>query len=118
MTAMTYPLDDFLTDYAGQSVSHGTMRDEDLIDTFSDVLFQLARPKAEDLRENFAGVYGLLAAVHEGLAEATDKGTESLGDLTRALFDALDDVAPEGFYFGAIEGDGSDYGFWATEGDE
>ena len=28
------------------------------------------------------------------------------------MFDVLNDHAPEGYYFGAHEGDGSDFGFW------
>lgn len=33
------------------------------------------------------------------------------------LFDVLDSYAPEGYYFGAIEGDGSDFGYWKIEGE-
>ena len=33
-------------------------------------------------------------------------------DLVEAFFDALNEYAPPYCYFGANEGDGSDYGFW------
>jgi len=32
--------------------------------------------------------------------------------------DALNEYAPDGYYFGAIEGDGSDFGFWAIEDED
>lgn len=34
------------------------------------------------------------------------------------LYDILNDVAPEGTYFGANEGDGSDFGFWPLPAEE
>ena len=37
---------------------------------------------------------------------------DAASELTHDLFDALNDIAPDNHYFGAIEGDGSDYGFW------
>jgi len=37
--------------------------------------------------------------------------------LAEDLWNAMDDIAPEGCYFGASEGDGTDYGFWRTSED-
>jgi hypothetical protein len=35
--------------------------------------------------------------------------------LLESLFDTLDNYSPEGYYFGAHPGDGSDYGFWEMD---
>jgi len=91
------------------SVSSGTMREEDLIPAFETVL-------------DAAGVpYERPEAVNRLLAG------EALGDddwaavgwyLNEELLDALNDVAPEGCYFGSHPGDGADYGFWSMDEDE
>lgn len=104
--------------YAG-SVSHGTMRDEDLIPTFLDVLTELDAPAAVRFAINHGSV---LSALRDGEQDSLRPGM--LVECTLALFDALDECAPPGWHFGAIEGDGSDYGFWLdgedydTEGDD
>ena len=38
--------------------------------------------------------------------------------LNEYLWDYMNQIAPDGFYFGAHPGDGSDYGFWELEVDE
>lgn len=66
------------------SISHGTLRPEDLCAVFFDTLKELDE-------EAYEGV---------------------LDETIEALHHALHDAAPAYTYFGAHEGDGSDFGFW------
>lgn len=96
------------------TVSHGTMRPEDLIPAFLDVCDDLRLSKAD--RKT---VQEISKRVEAGTVETVggSAGTvdyydgEATEDLS-SLFDLLGNYAPPFCYFGAIEGDGSDYGFW------
>ena len=55
---------------------------------------------------------------HDGRWREGDYWTEQATEDTMTLFDILDSIAPEGCYFGALEGDGSCYGFWPCEDDD
>lgn len=81
------------------TVSHGTLKTDDLIGTFADELRAVrgAIPK---------GLYKHLRMWQEGSKEIDP--AELVNDLT----DALNECAPPYGYFGAHEGDGSDFGFW------
>jgi hypothetical protein len=93
--------------YAG-SVSHGTMRNIDLIDRFSGVLAVLDQQTATALAVKYV--------IPDTSAFQKDNFENELAsEYVYELFDALDACAPEGMYFGAHEGDGSDYGFWPNE---
>lgn len=80
------------------SVSHGTMRPEDLIPTFIDTLRELDPARADQF------------AIEWQESRQADRDA-----ILEELFDALNDHAPAYFYFGAHPGDGSDYGFWLGE---
>ena len=84
------------------SISHGTMRDEDLIEVFESWL-EKHDPK---------GLAELIQIVEE---EGGFQGDEYW---LESLWDTLEYYAPEGYYFGAHEGDGSDFGFWELEDED
>lgn len=86
------------------TVSHGTMRDEHLMRSFEREIQFLTTP------ESFS------ALRHQRkLWKKSGKFWKS--EYVGYLFDLLDYLAPEDCYFGATEGDGSDYGFWKIEDD-
>lgn len=98
------------------SLSYATMRPQDLIPVFLDAV-----------AEYHPAAYAQLTAgpVPPIPAYVQDEGDESAwwygadaSYLLEDLFFTLDEVAPEGCYFGAHPGDGSHYGWWADEHEE
>lgn len=87
------------------SISHGTLRSQDLIPTFLDTLRQI-NPNLP--------IFGRFPTEPSDEWYDTDEAAEILSD----LFDALNDAAPDNCYFGAHEGDGADFGFWPIDTDE
>lgn len=85
------------------TVSHGTMLPSDLIPAFLAELEAL-RGQPVDFVEPGTATPEWIAA-----------NPEDADELLETLFDALDAYAPDGCYFGAHPGDGSDYGFWPAE---
>lgn len=99
------------------SISHGTMRNEDLLDTFaSELQDHVQRNAAEwcsdDGRAQRDRLVALCEEANETDCESDDYDDDAAGELVEALFEALNEFAPPYAYFGAHEGDGSDYGYW------
>ena len=89
------------------TVSHGTLRNEDLLDTFSDALEDcITRNPALPLKHRET------ATTLVWDAREAEPDSEIAGELINDLIDALNEFAPPGSYFGTLEGDGSDFGFW------
>lgn len=88
------------------SVSHGTMREEDLVPAFESVLRQnkVKLPKRP-----------IAVAKMVNGRRLSEREREQVSYYLEDLFDSLNEIAPEGCYFGANEGDGADYGFWPCE---
>lgn len=97
------------------SISHGTLRPQDLIPAFIDAL-----------SSHFPAAYEQIMLAPFPLIPAfvQDEGdsswwwdSEDAQYLLEDLLDRLNECAPEGFYFGTHPGDGSDFGFWECEQD-
>ena len=86
--------------YRGAIVSEGTLRPEDLLESFGSFL-KKASPEAY--------LQVLEAFVEETLRLEDD---ETRASLIERFDNALNYIAPAGTYFGAHEGDGACFGFW------
>ena len=95
------------------SVSHGTMREEDLIPTFlTELEYQLKHGPSVSRATRKAHYELLRAKVDDQSYWESDEPGYDL----EVLFDALNEYAGPYFYFGTHPGDGSDYGYWLSEG--
>jgi len=100
------------TELAG-SVIEGTMITEDLLNAFLPILEEYDSAVIREAR--VALRYLSLANAAEDFA-AINRAEEYASDiLNEKVWDAMNDIAPDGYYFGAHIGDGSDYGFWPLE---
>lgn len=91
----------------GQSISHGTLRTEDLIESFQEFLNAMEIPYK---------TYG--EWLNGDIPESEDQAEEWFNEyLNSYLFDLLNAIAPTDYYFGAHPGDGSDFGFWEIDND-
>ena len=92
------------------TVSSGTMRPKDLIPEFLDCL-----ESQKDITPSDSQLCVKIRKCFEDEedAEAYFDSEDAGWDLEQ-LFDALEAYAPPYFYFGAHEGNGSDYGFWLS----
>lgn len=86
------------------SIIHGTLRNEDLIPAFLETLKELAE----------GDEYQTLIGECQDIVDRELWGNLR-DELPEVIFDlegALQEAAPPYCYFGASEGDGSDFGFW------
>jgi len=95
------------------SVSHGTLRDEDLIPIFMYLLEEhdpeeAARITARYLETGWPHYRSKLAWGDPFDNKQKEMAPHLFGD----LYEALSDLASPGYYFGAHPGDGADFGFW------
>jgi hypothetical protein len=97
----------YLTNCIG-AVSEGTLRDEDLINSFGWELRQAVKTLRIN-RETRSYYINLLLLCN---CYKYDPSIEEASDLINDLIEALNNLAPPYCYFGSNEGDGACFGFW------
>lgn len=93
------------------SICHGTMRHRHLIPALAYELECLVRINRDALAAN-GSLEQFNAIITEAKAELPNAENEQTYQMVDELFDALNGFSPPFAYFGAHEGNGSDFGFW------
>lgn len=91
-----------------ETVVRATHRPQDLVPAFLDVITNTAE-YAQLVVNNAIPSY----AMDDDDAEYWD--SEDCMFFLDDLFNVLDQYSPDGYYFGAHPGDGSDFGYWKNE---
>jgi len=108
------------------TVIWGTLRPQDLIPCFLDFIHHQDKPKYSELINSLEEAVTIGIVCHkDGYTTGIDTNdddpwwhsVEASCFLNEDLFGALNEMAPEGYYFGSSEGDGSDFGYWEVDND-
>lgn len=97
------------------TVSHGTLKTEDLLDSFASELEHHVQRNAEAWCSDEGRIERSRLMKLAGDARDCNPDSEHAGEVVQTLIDELQRFAPEGAYFGAHPGDGSDFGYWQQE---
>ena len=99
------------------TVIHGTLKNADLLKAFSGELEKISQntqdPKYSSLVDAAKEILQSIDP-QDPLDSIPEDKQEQASEVVNDLIDALNDHAPEGYYFGTLEGDASDFG-WGEE---
>ena len=103
-----------MTQFQLGSISHGTLRTQDLLPVFLETLTALGGDVPSDLECGAHIEYLNWPGPGTTACDEDDKfwsSEEAMWDM-EALTDGLNNLCPPFVYFGTLEGDGADFGFW------
>lgn len=96
------------------TVSHGTLRNIDLFSAFLHLWWELDPDACRSFKNDNPSLLQALCDQECGITNdwwESEEASWTLDELT----DALNDYAPDGYFFGTHPGDASDFGFWPFE---
>ena len=100
------------------TISHGTLRPQDLLRSFSEAYKQYCQGEGF-LNALYEEAQNYADLLDRNNGTMTDEDHETLSEVLDALIEHLEVIAARhDCYFGAIEGDASDFGFWPNDGGE
>ena len=103
-------------EWAGVSVSEHTMLPNEVGAKIVHVLAAVGSITSEREKQLLSKLHRLAVAADRLHGAAQLRARDALSYLVwEDLFDQMNSIAPEDYYFGAHEGNGSDYGFWRTK---
>ena len=103
-----------MTQFQLGSISHGTLRTQDLLPVFLETFMALGGNVPADLECGSYIEYLNWPNPETTACDEDDKfwdSEDAMWDM-EALMDGLNNLCPPFVYFGTLEGDGSDFGFW------
>jgi len=103
-----------MTQFQLGTISHGTLRTQDLLPAFLETLTARGGEIPKDLECGTHIEYLNWPSLDTTACDDDDKfwdSEDAMWDM-EALTDALQTLCPPFVYFGTLEGDGSDFGFW------
>ena len=107
-----------------QEISRGTLRDVDLLEAYINTLKTYRPRKYSALIQEAQELLNKLQELDASYIGYIDPGTDPMTEeeinaaywiIYEELPDALQDIAPAGYYFGSHPGDGGLIGYWAIE---
>lgn len=112
----------FSDDWINTVVSEGTLKSEDLVMRFTDIIkrscIQNAAWVEETLIPSWQDVYDSITTKKFDDDFSSSEAIEfsmDLAELTTHLFDILNTLAPDGCTFGSTEGDAACFGFFTVD---
>ena len=104
------------TEFFVGTVIQGTLRSQDLLPAF---LEELSKRDPIGYDQWAMASFGIIPSYVTDEGDDSDWWTsEDCNNTLEQAFEALEMCAPDGYYFGAHEGDRSDFGYWPVEDQE